>query len=52
MGPYCKTLLSNTLFYLFVLGVISCGGGNGGNNTNEKVGDVYFKNPEIIEFDS
>ena len=37
MGPYCKTLLSNTLFYLFILGVVSCGGGNGGNTTNEKV---------------
>ena len=37
MGPYCKTLLSKTLFYLFVLGVVSCGGGNGGNTTNQKV---------------
>ena len=37
MGPYCKTLLSNTLFYLFILGVVSCGGGNRGNTTNEKV---------------
>lgn len=40
MGPYCKDLLSNTLFYLFILGVVSCGGGNGGNNTNEKVGNA------------
>ncbi len=37
MGPYCKTLLSNTLFYLFIMGVVSCGGGNGGNTTNQKV---------------
>ena len=37
MGPYCKTLLSNTLFYLFILGVVSCGGGNGGSTTNQKV---------------
>jgi hypothetical protein len=37
MGPYCKTLLSKTLFYLFVLGIVSCGAGNGGNTTNQKV---------------
>ncbi|MDA7794918.1 hypothetical protein N8957_00665 [Porticoccaceae bacterium] len=32
MGPYCKALLLNTLFYLFVLGVVSCGGGNESHN--------------------
>ena len=40
MGPYCKTLLSNSLFYLFILGVVSCGGGNGGSNSNERNGSA------------
>lgn len=45
MGPYWKDLLSNTLFYLFILGVVSCGGGNGGSNSNDRVGNA---NPNAI----
>jgi hypothetical protein len=40
MGPHCKTALLKTLFFLFLLGVTSCGSDNEEEDKTEKFGSA------------